>query len=300
MGSYLFNIGRFGQLANRLFLCAHLLSFAKEYKFKFVNLVFEEYADYFNGTYKNLLSQYPENALPIQSRKLRNQVCKLSRYALSTLKRLSTVKNIEPDDFKQLINLESKTLLDDLTQASIIIANGWRLRADKALANHHDLIKNYFSLRDPYQSNVNKIVATARNDAEILIGAHIRRGDYRRFYPHYVYSIDKYKELLKATTELFPNKQVHFLLCFDEALNDKFSDFNITYGTGKAVEDLYALSRCDYIIGPPSTFSIWASFIANTPLYIIKDSAHTPNLADFKTRLYDSELEESLFFSEQN
>lgn len=34
-----------------------------------------------------------------------------------------------------------------------------------------------------------------------------------------------------------------------------------------AAADMYALSQCDYIIGPPSTFNAWASFVGDVPLF---------------------------------
>lgn len=36
-----------------------------------------------------------------------------------------------------------------------------------------------------------------------------------------------------------------------------------------AAMDLYSLSRCDYIIGPPSSFSRWASLMGHIPIYQI-------------------------------
>lgn len=45
-----------------------------------------------------------------------------------------------------------------------------------------------------------------------------------------------------------------------------FAGFQATFGSGDTVEDLYALAECDYLIGPPSTFTVWASFYGNVPL----------------------------------
>ena len=38
-----------------------------------------------------------------------------------------------------------------------------------------------------------------------------------------------------------------------------------------AVEDLRIMSKCDYILAPPSSFSGWASYSGNVPLYRITD-----------------------------
>jgi hypothetical protein len=35
--------------------------------------------------------------------------------------------------------------------------------------------------------------------------------------------------------------------------------------------DLYSLARCDYVFGPPSTYSQWASFYGNKPLLHVFD-----------------------------
>ena len=47
------------------------------------------------------------------------------------------------------------------------------------------------------------------------------------------------------------------------------------------IEDLYALSICDYILGPPSTFSMWASFYGGVPLRFIKHSNDKIFLREF-------------------
>ena len=45
--------------------------------------------------------------------------------------------------------------------------------------------------------------------------------------------------------------------------------FNVE--NANAATDLYALSLCDRLMGPPSTFSRWASFVNHVPLYFIFD-----------------------------
>ena len=43
--------------------------------------------------------------------------------------------------------------------------------------------------------------------------------------------------------------------------------------SGNAVEDLYMLSVCDYLIGPPSTYSLVASMYKDVPLYRMDKAA---------------------------
>ena len=45
-----------------------------------------------------------------------------------------------------------------------------------------------------------------------------------------------------------------------------FAGCDVSAGIGHLVEDLYALARCDYLVGPPSTYTAWASFYGQVPL----------------------------------
>ena len=41
-----------------------------------------------------------------------------------------------------------------------------------------------------------------------------------------------------------------------------------TPGPGTEIGDLYSLAACDYIIGPPSTYTQWASFYGQVPRFV--------------------------------
>jgi hypothetical protein len=56
------------------------------------------------------------------------------------------------------------------------------------------------------------------------------------------------------------------------------------------VGDLYALARCDYIMGPPSTYTQWASFYGNQPLYHLRSGDDRVEREKFRV----SHLEEIL------
>jgi hypothetical protein len=44
---------------------------------------------------------------------------------------------------------------------------------------------------------------------------------------------------------------------------------------------MYALASCDYIVGPPSTFSLWASFYGQVPLCFLQKPDEPLALANF-------------------
>jgi hypothetical protein len=65
----------------------------------------------------------------------------------------------------------------------------------------------------------------------------------------------------------FPDRKVSFFVCSDEPRNaGEFPGLSVELGAGPPVADLYTLAKCDYILGPVSTFSQWASFYGAKPL----------------------------------
>lgn len=50
------------------------------------------------------------------------------------------------------------------------------------------------------------------------------------------------------------------------------------------IEDMYAPAGCDYIVGPPGSFSNWASFYGQAPIHLLYDLNEAISLQSF--RLY--------------
>lgn len=106
---------------------------------------------------------------------------------------------------------------------------------------------------------------------DIKVGVHIRRGDYRGWNNgKYYYDDEVYNDKIEQFANLFKNKKILFILFSNEKVTLKpKQDYIISKCSWH--EDHYLLSLCDYIIGAPSTFTIWASFIGNVPLMHIYD-----------------------------
>jgi hypothetical protein len=86
---------------------------------------------------------------------------------------------------------------------------------------------------------------------------------------------------MQQAVELFLNKKVAFLIC-SNSIPDKslFRNFNCVMGTNQPVEDMYSFAQCDFLIGPPSTFTGWASFYGQVPVVTISKSDANFTLAD--------------------
>jgi hypothetical protein len=288
----LINISSNGQLGNRLQLFAHLIAYSIENNTRVINLGFREYAQYFANTEKDLLCQYPKKTLPLNSLSARNFIYKLANYAVKKnyFDKLSTsfIKTIYSHPFSENrieFRLDDKEFLRSARETTIIITKGYFFVDYINLIKHAESIRQFFRPKRTYEENINRIIKPARLNCEILIGIHIRRGDYKDYQGgKFYYDTQVFSRLMDQLEDLFPGKIINYLLCSDEPSHEEdFSRFNITYGTNHIIEDMYALAQCDYIIGTPSTYSRWACFYGDTPVYHIIDPLLDISHSDFKT-----------------
>ncbi|WP_298487921.1 alpha-1,2-fucosyltransferase [uncultured Maribacter sp.] len=140
--------------------------------------------------------------------------------------------------------------------------------------------------KDEITKNVETFFQTKREKFDIIIGVHLRRGDYATWQGgQYFYSDKEYNNVMLHLKTFFPSLKVGFLLCSNESLNPSNFEENDVFklNNSSAAMDIYGLSQCDYIIGPPSSFSSWSAYFGNKPLYFLKTSDCKFNLSDFKT-----------------
>lgn len=114
-----------------------------------------------------------------------------------------------------------------------------------------------------------------RKEADIVVGIHIRQGDYKTFINgRFYYTLEEYHQFMLRIKETEPNKRFAFFLSSNESFStDIFTDcrcFRFGKEPSGAILDLYSLSLCDKIIGPWSTYSRWASFMGEVPLCCLK------------------------------
>lgn len=137
-----------------------------------------------------------------------------------------------------------------------------------------DTIRHLFIPNRKISESVDTLFAKYKDGNTIIVGVHMRKGDYKDFfYGKYLYSNSIYVELMRQIVKLYKDKRIVFFIASNEnATKETFKEFDIIDGNMMcAAFDLYALSKCDRIIGPPSTFSRWASLMGNVPLYFIFD-----------------------------
>jgi len=184
----------------------------------------------------------------------------------------------------RLFLLDDNPKAIDVFQSSMVIfVSGLQFRDITSIIKHGDEIRAYFRPARPFAEAVNLLIKTIRKNCEVLIGIHIRRGDYANHLGgRYCFEVKNYIGIIDNLKALFPDRKVGFLICSNEKLNrDIFGRANCSFGTGHFLEDMYALASCDYIVGPPSTFSLWASFYGQVPLCFLQKIDEPLALADF-------------------
>ncbi len=289
---------KYGQLGNRLFLYAHFIANAIDNNYCIFNPAFEEYATYFEGPSKQIFVRYrpPYMASIGKSPRSTRRFERLlgSLISAMSLKFVDIIAFIEYNessfhkmlwlDPDYLFNFTDKMFVELVSSHKFIIIAGWRFENSEELKRNRKEICNYFTPIKSLREEIKKTVDKARTGHDLLVGVHIRLGDYLNWNGgKYYYNTTIYNKLMNAIIHQIPGKKVGFIVCSNERIDPEvWAGLDVVYGTGQLVEDMYSLAECDYIIGPPSTFSMWASFYGKKPLYIVKDPERAFYLDDFK------------------
>jgi len=99
---------------------------------------------------------------------------------------------------------------------------------------------------------------------QVTLGVHVRRKDYKYFLNgKYYYNQDTYKRWITHCYSQMRSVQVKIVFFSDDPdyVSDMLSDIG-QLKHSSVEEDLYVLSKSDYILGPPSTFTMWAAFMS--------------------------------------
>ena len=295
---------RANQLGNRLFLFAHFIAFAVENDFILVNPCFEEYAGFFKTTSIDLFCRYPSKESIVKGNialrtYLSRFVFRLARSfsdgklkIFTPQKKLafvksgykSTLDNFNVETEISEFYLDDEDFLLSINRNQIIFCQGPLFRDFSSFSKHGSEIRSYFQPLGIYQINVNQLIKKVREQCDLVIGVHIRWGDYLTFLEgKYFFTIEEYITVMERVKNLFPNQKVGFLIASNVKQEEhNFRNYTYFFANDHIIEDMYSLAQCDYIIGPPSTYSLWASFYGKVPLYTIKCPIQNITIDDFQ------------------
>jgi len=168
--------------------------------------------------------------------------------------------------------------IESLCSHKHVLVTGWNVRFPDLFEKYKDEIISLFEFMPKIQLNVDKIISSSNS---IKLGVHIRRGDYKTWCRgKYYYDDEQYINIIRQFTQLHQGREIDIYICTNDLELDvskyqsNIDNAKVYFPTGSPTSDLCLLSRCDYLIGPPSTFTLVASMYHNTPLYWIADIQH--------------------------
>lgn len=153
---------------------------------------------------------------------------------------------------------------------------GWQTRTDtRFLQQTLPQLKHIFRPKDEIMSKAKGLISEINNEADVVVGVHIRRGDYATWNDgQFFYSLEEYHQFMLRVQQLYKDKNVSFFISSNEDFSLDIFEGCKCQRFGKepsgAILDLYTLSLCDRIIGPFSSYSRWASFIGEVPLCFLE------------------------------
>ena len=276
-----------GRLGNRLFVSAYFMANALARGYQLMNPVLAEYAPFFEGSSEDPFCGFPtkivsmEFEMAAQFREILEHLSGIAAVLAPGGKTLDIRQTLDAVDGVYDLNAPGFTTL--LQEARLLAVKGWKFRDDTNLVRHHEVIARYFQPIASVRKPVESLLSEARALGDEVIGVHIRQGDYRDWKNgiHY-FETEQYAHWMREVSQLDGCRNPVFLVCASDSVDDAcFRGLKAVMGPGSVIGDLHALSLCDRIMGPPSTFSTWASFHGRKPLCMLQHHRQHISVSDF-------------------
>lgn len=185
---------------------------------------------------------------------------------------------VDPDGVVHVDAPEFTGLLD--TRRVVLVHGPLFRHADRAaFLARRDLVVDALRPVPAVIGRAARAADRARRGRPTLIGVHVRRGDYAGYLGgRYFFDWSVYERVIAHVADTWGRDRVAFLVTSDETPPTDFArDLDWSPGPGDAVGDLTALGHCDLVVGPPSTFSHWASFVGGAPRWLLEHASDRPH-----------------------
>jgi len=258
----LINLEPFGRLGNRLFLAAHLTAFCRKWQVLFSNPAM--------APYDRLFPALAPFARPVD---------RPFQVARSWLPGSMVFRYWGAHD----LNFDRQPLpqlVDPLKAGKDVFFRGWLFRGFESIQRFRDEIVTTFRPHDTVLSWADHRLAEARVRGEVVVGVHIRWEDYRGT-PNFLEPREYLQRMTGVAALLAPRRAVFLVFSNEPLTASDFSPHEVVLAQGSPIQDLTLMSRCDFLMAPPSTFSGWASFSGNVPLVTLSRDQGNLELEDF-------------------
>jgi hypothetical protein len=275
-----------GGLANRLFVFANVIVTGLETGHGVANPAFRHWADSFDGTRGDSLCRYPRRRRAHFGGRLPARIAASLSFRCSRLlagsPELGPLRTIRLN-WPQFCDLDDPAIVADLERRRLVLLKGWLFRNPSGVERHGAVLREFFRPVAGIRREAERTFDSARSRGDLVVGVHIRHHDYRAFMDgRYFYPFTTYVALMRSLAETVTPRRAAFLVCSDEAQDPSIArGLPVTFSSMGPAHDLWALSRCDLVMGPPSTFSAWAAFLGEKPLWELQSPDCDPELETF-------------------
>lgn len=266
----------YGYYSNRLFQNLHFEAFCLENAIPYNNPTFEDIADYYVAPTDLGTSQ-----------RVRFLKSPLTKYIIKTglLGQTITFKDEDPDHVSMLLTQAQQYPQRDL------YVDGWGFRAYDLTAKHQDLFVQKYALKETFylHNPMLQLQLGVDRQTTVIVGVHVRRGDYRTWKGgQYFFDDQVYLNMmldLEAKIAATYAKNCLFMIFSNEPTNFRETSprhpAHMHISENPWYVDHLLMSRCDFLIGPPSTFTLWASYLGKTKFLHITDDSGIVDLEAF-------------------
>lgn len=261
----------YGKLCNRMFRLGNLIAFACDHGLEVVDFTFTDngYAALFEGTAGREVVQFAPHG--------REPGAVPGREELDAAAVVHNLQRPYRLDYEALRALGTETVCFD----------GFHFQADASVERHRETLRAFFRPLARHRHEVDAHCHDLRADDRPLVGVHLRLTDFRIWADgRYFFDASVYAAYAKRFAALWDGRAPLFVVFTDEEIDlGHFGGLQVLAPGRCAIEDLYMMSKCDYLIAPAySTFSGWASFYGGVPIYEIDGPGRDLALADFRTK----------------
>ena len=259
-----------GQFGNQLWAYSNLIATGMSCNASIVIILQSNYYDQLDNSYiKEARKQkiYILRAQNLTARIIRKTAGYMLKKPEHILAKLLSVK-------VAITGCDEENLLIRSSQYNFYLVNSWEHRIhNDSFYKQSELLKQVLQPEPKSKDIAEERIQNIRKSNDIIVAVHIRRGDYKTFLDGKFYFEDEvYFEKMQQINNLLQPAKVGFAIFSNEEIDTKaFKNLNVSFSADNtAIGDMWGISLCDFIIGPLSTFSMWASFWKNVPLLFLE------------------------------
>jgi hypothetical protein len=249
--------------SNRLFQALHYEAFCIEHGYPFLNIAFLDMAKYYKGCRIG-----PRTAL-------------LSRVP----KRLFNNRKLVHVGVRQ--DSQSQSHLHWACQLfPVVFVGGFNFWVHELTTKYQNYFVKKYALKACFLNDVPLVhkINEWKSSGHAVVGLHIRRGDYQYYRNgRYFYDDSIYANLSVRFATMLSAKGCRIKIvafsndstCIEQLIECKLS-------VNEWYIDHHLMSLCDMLIGPPSTFTAWASYIGRVPCFHLETPTSPFDLNSFR------------------